>query len=174
MPGSNTSINFENDRVWLVPQVSTAHKDHTKLLRSKSEHDLANVNFRFSGRLEYMTRVSPWFSALGAVVLCPLFVFGHNAMEKSSLDSPWIHCLQVGKCCLLSLHSTRTGPNTLLSGSHHHFESFEIGCCVTSSDLVKSFWHWQKFSLSNALKPIYLKPLSCLPLWRSSKSESPL
>jgi len=79
----NALIAFDTDRLWLFQMVIAAHNTQRRVGPSNTEHDIWTMNIRFGRRRGNIAGESPWFSALGIIVLNPCFVLTHNAMQKS-------------------------------------------------------------------------------------------
>ena len=61
---------------------------YAELVPPNTEHDLG-VNIRFGRRRGSMVGNSPWFSALGIIVMNLFFVPSHNAIQKSLPSLPF-------------------------------------------------------------------------------------
>ena len=89
---------------------------HTMLVPSNAEHNLGTVNIRPGRRCRGMSGHSPWFSALGIIVVDPFFVAGHNAIVKTSSDSVFEAAVHKKRNAIQHLlDSSRTEPNFLAS-----------------------------------------------------------
>ena len=112
-----------------------------------TEHDLGAVNIRFGRRHESMAENSPWFSALGIIVMNPFFVPSHNAMQKSLPSLPFKQPFTSKQTPFnISRLQFVRHPISLLLNHSHGFEAFWNGL------LSHSQWSCQLFLILTRVK----------------------
>ena len=119
-----------------------------------------------------MAENSPWFSALGVIVMNPFFVPSHNAMQKALPSLPFKQ-LFTSKQTSFNISRLQLVPNFLASESFPWLWDVLKWLIVTPNDRANSFWFWQESWSSNAFNSASSKTFSLLPLCWSSMWKSP-
>ena len=127
MLGSNASIAFYTDRMWLFQSVLTVHNTLCRAGPIKYRAWPWSRNIRFGHRRGSMTGNSPWFSALGIIVMNPFFVPSHNAMQKSLPSLPFKQLF--------------TSKQTPFNISRLQFVRHPISLLLNHSHGFKTFWN---------------------------------
>ena len=137
MLGSNASIAFDTDRLWLFQSVLTVH--NTLCQAGPTKYRAWPWSHEYSvWPSTWKHGNSPWFSALEIIVMNPFFVPSHNAMQKSLPSLPFKQ-LFTSKCRSTSLGFNSYGtqfpcfwiiPMAL--------RRFEMACWVTPNDRANS------------------------------------
>ena len=174
MLGSNASIAFDTDRLWLFQSVLTVHNTLRRAVPPNAEHDLGAVNIRFGRRRGSMAGNSPWFSALGIIVMNPFFISSHNAMQKSLPSLPFKQ-LFTSKQTPFNIFRLQFvwHPISLLLNHSHGFEAFWNGLSHSQWSNANSSWFWHESCSNNTSNSASSKTFSLPPLCRSSTSKSP-
>ena len=157
MLGSNASIAFDTDRLWLFQSVLTVHNtlrraSPTKYRAWPWSREYIPVNIRFGRRRGSMAGNSPWFSALGIIVMNPFF----KSPVTMRCRNPFRLCLSSSCSQANKRRSTSLGFNSY--GTQFScfwiipmtLRRFEMACWVTLNDRANSSWFWDESCSSNA------------------------
>ena len=130
--------------------------NYTKLIQPNVKQKLRTMDIRFCRWCCRMTEITPRSSTLWVLVVYPLFIAGHDTMQKTFLFCRWSSCSPV-----IRGHSTSLGFNSngtlclcfwIMSNAFKGFETF-VWSSPNNSASSACAWHessWRNASNSSS------------------------